>query len=81
MNDVYEVDVHVRGNETDDVDAVDVADDDRIELEVKHELHFPIRPLTLRHASSHDRRTPSCLRASPASRAGGTLSGYPRSYR
>ena len=38
MNDVYEVDVHVRGNETDDVDAADVADDDHIELEVEHEL-------------------------------------------
>ena len=41
MIDVYEVDVHVRGNEIDDVDAADVADDDRIELEVEHELHFP----------------------------------------
>ena len=41
MNDVYEVDVHVRGNEVDDVDVADVADDDRIELEVEHELLFP----------------------------------------
>ena len=71
-------------NEVDDVDALDVVDDDRIELEereVEPELHSPIRPPTLKHALSHDRRTPSYIRASPASRAGGTLSGYLRSYR
>ena len=38
MNDVGKVDVHVNANETDDVDAADVADDENIELEVEHEL-------------------------------------------
>ena len=38
MNDVGKVDVHVNANETDDVDAADVADDEHIELEVEHEL-------------------------------------------
>ena len=38
MNDVGKVDVHVNANETDDVDAADVADDEHIEFEVEHEL-------------------------------------------
>ena len=52
MNDVGKVDVHVNANETDDVDAADVADDEHIELEVEHELlHHQASNLKLCFAS------------------------------
>ena len=77
--------VHVLlSNEIDDVDPLAVVDDDRIELEereVEPELHSPIRPPILKHVLSLCTRTPFCIRASPASRAGGTLSECQRSYR